>query len=74
MQSIKFLEKEVCDARGNIFHLFHSIYHLTRCARLFSIPIQNLARFLQENQIESLKENVLTEDRLCLMCNILYQL
>lgn len=24
-QSMKFLEKEVCDARGNVFSLFHSI-------------------------------------------------
>lgn len=24
-QSRKFLEKEVCDARGNVFNLFHSI-------------------------------------------------
>lgn len=24
-QSMKFLEKEVCDARGNVFSVFHSI-------------------------------------------------
>lgn len=45
-QSMKFLEKEVCDARGNAFHLFHSIYHLTLCARFF-FSNTNLASFLQ---------------------------
>lgn len=57
-----------------IFSICFTVSITLHVVQDFSIPIQNLARFLQENQIESLKENVLTEDRLCLMCNILYQL
>lgn len=54
-QSMKFLEKEVCDARGNVFSLFHSI--TLQLVQAPPSPNTNHTSYLQENR------TALTEER-----------